>query len=83
MSVLVVFILCTKLCDRHVINLLPLSFGVSLFIQGIAAKEVLSIAFLNDRVDERFADYIATFDVVIIGESAGLHYVNELLSELQ
>jgi Pyrimidine 5'-nucleotidase (UMPH-1) len=44
---------------------------------------VLSIAFLNDRVDERFADYIATFDVVIIGESAGLHYVNELLSELQ
>eukprot|EP00953_Heterococcus_sp_UTEX-ZZ885_P018632 10407-Heterococcus_DN1.PRE.2 len=69
--------MCTAVCCNmaHIIVAVtePVCAQVSAD-RGIAAKEVLSIAFLNDRVDDRFADYIATFDVVIIGESAGLHY---------
>lgn len=39
------------------------------------------MGFLNDRVDERLAEYQSKFDVVILGDP-GLAFVVELLQEI-
>lgn len=39
------------------------------------------MGFLNDRVEERLAEYQNRFDVVIVGDP-DLSFVNELLTEI-
>ena len=45
------------------------------------AQEVLTVGFLNDRVEARLPSYAEAFDVVVVGD-AGFGAVNELLAEL-
>ncbi len=48
---------------------------------SLAFEEIVRVGFLNDRVDERLAEYQAKFDVVIVGDP-DLTFVVGLLREV-
>ncbi|CAN0252713.1 unnamed protein product, partial [Phaeothamnion confervicola] len=66
---------------RRNVLLLGDSLGDLSMAAGLDSRTLLTIGFLNDRVPERLNQYLAVYDVVIIGD-AGLEFIAELLREL-
>lgn len=50
-------------------------------VQGFEYNNLITIGFLNDKVEENLERYQKAFDVVITGDGS-MEYVNELLNEL-
>ena len=51
-------------------------------VTGFAYKNLISIGFLNDHVDELLGRYQSKFDVVITHDGP-MDYVNELLNTIR
>ncbi|CAM9280856.1 unnamed protein product [Chrysoparadoxa australica] len=72
---------------RGNVLLLGDSLGDLHMSEGMEARQVLSVGFLNDRVDERLGSYLEAYDVVILADGdsgeASLAYVKELLLEMR
>ena len=48
---------------------------------GLDADTVLSVGFLNDRVEDRLEEYASRFDVVVVNDG-GVEYVQELVDQV-
>jgi 5'-nucleotidase len=49
---------------------------------GLSFDEIITVGFLNDRVEQRLEEYKSRFDVVILGDP-DLSFVRDLLNEIQ
>ncbi|CAM9484922.1 unnamed protein product [Ascophyllum nodosum] len=66
---------------RTNVLLLGDSLGDLKMSKGIETKEVLTIGFLNDNVDEMLEEYMDAYDAVIVGDG-GLDLALEILGEV-
>ncbi|CAM9138826.1 unnamed protein product [Scytosiphon promiscuus] len=66
---------------RRNVVLLGDSLGDLNMAKGVSADEILTVGFLNDKVEERMDAYLEAYDVVILGDG-GFDFVLELLEKV-
>eukprot|EP00752_Nemacystus_decipiens_P010952 g9733.t1 len=67
--------------SRDLVLLLGDSLGDLNMAKGVVAEQVLTVGFLNDKVEERTEAYVKAYDVVILGD-CGFDFVLNLLQDL-
>eukprot|EP00903_Cladosiphon_okamuranus_P010506 g9937.t1 len=67
--------------SRDLVLLLGDSLGDLNMAKGLDAEQVLTVGFLNDKVEERTEAYVKAYDVVILGDE-GFDFVLSLLQDV-
>ncbi|CAM9271226.1 unnamed protein product [Pylaiella littoralis] len=70
-----------KMTCRKNVLLLGDSLGDLNMAKGLSAEEVLTVGFLNDKVEERKDAYLKAYDVVVLGDG-GFDFVLEFLQSI-